>query len=400
MDVDFENLALAEQVLARQKGHAEAIQAHLKTYATLDNQDLGLILQLFRPINDAILWAGDNVVSLSSQVFEAGARKMGETRQTYEEAERAAYEASASVAKKMGMTVPPYAPPSKPTLGAPKEDAGTFYCYDNENIFSRAFKDGASAREWVEGTADRIAGRVEDGLSGTRTVIETHDVRSYLPTPNASEPEIKNVRWEAGVILGGVDWLFEQLFGYSLLAEVTKPFAGNWTRIGEASISWKHSGDAITAVGENVAGLCPPMASWTGKGSEAFLVVAALASKAHIALQGPAEAVSTMISKLAEVSKMIAKLILKQLKIIQRELLILAAQAAVPVAGWVVAAADTVRKVQVIVDVVRAIYKLLETIYDFVAGTIQAKTQVVDAAFHMVDLYEALVRAAAARVFA
>ena len=76
MKIDLENMALAEQVLRRQGDHATAIGDHLTQYASLAASELGLILQLLAPINDAIVDDGLKTTDFSSKLFVAGADKM------------------------------------------------------------------------------------------------------------------------------------------------------------------------------------------------------------------------------------------------------------------------------------------------------------------------------------
>lgn len=398
IEVDFNNLALAEQVLERQGDHSRAVKQHLRQYATLDAGDMGLILQMLLPINDALLDVADQALDLSARVFDEGATRMGQTRESYVSAEREAHDRIGAVARQLGLNPSPFAPPATPTLGAPLNGAPSRYGEPDGNLFNQAFWDGYSAGEWAQETGGRAGDRVRGGLSGTRDVTEACDVRSFLVAPHADDPEIENIRWSAGVIFGGVDWIFEKLFGYSLLEEITKPFTGNWTRMKEGAFAWTHASDALNGLSQNAAGLLPSMASWTGKGSEAFLVAATATSQAHSVLSGPAGTVSTMLKGLAIAAKEAAKLILKILRKIQDRLLILAAEAAIPVAGWVAAAVTAgISLVDLTQDVLKA-YKYVNIVYDVVSGMVSGISNLSDSAFRMADLVEGLARGAAARV--
>ncbi len=117
-----------------------------------------------------------------------------------------------------------------------------------------------------------------------------------------------------------MDWLFEELVGYSLLEEVTKPFSGDWERMREAQFAWTHAGDAMSAIGQNAMGLLPPLASWTGKGSEAFVAAAGVMSQAHTVVAGPAGTVATAIKVLILLCKEAVGRILKILARVGRSL--------------------------------------------------------------------------------
>lgn len=398
MDIILSNMSLATQVLERQEGHAQAVREHLSTYARLTNGDLGLILQLLQPLNDAVVDAGEKVAEFSGKAFGAGAEKMTQTREIYLEADRQAYEAASAVASTLGASVPAYSTPSSPTLGGAQQSAPSRYDDADGNLLNQAFWDGYSMAEWADGVGEQAGGRVADGLSSSRSVSEIVDVRSYLPAPHAEDPEIESIRWKAGVIFGSVDWLFEQLAGFSLLEEATKPFAGNWVRMREASFAWTHTGDALKGLGQNAMGLLPPMSSWTGQGSEAFLAAAGVMSQVHTVAAGPAGTVSTALKAIVMLSKEIAGLILKVLKNLERKLMRMAAEAAVPLVGWAAAAVEAGFAVYDLINYAMTIYKWLNRIYDLVSGMASSVADVADNYFRMADLYEGLVRGAAARV--
>lgn len=398
MDIILSNMSLAAQVLERQEGHAQAVREHLATYARLTNGDLGLILQLLQPLNEAVVDAGEKVAEFSGKAFGAGAEKMTRTREIYLDADRVAHEATSAVASTLGVNVPAYSTPSSPSLGGAQQSAPSRYDDADGNVFNQAFWDGYSLAEWADGTGEQAGGRLADGLSSSRSVTEIVDVRSYLPAPHAEDPEIESIRWKAGVIFGSVDWLFEQLAGFSLLEEATKPFAGNWVRMREASFAWTHTGDALRGLGQNAMGLVPPMSSWTGQGSEAFLAAAGVVSQAHTVAAGPAGTVSSALKAIVMLSKEIAGLILKVLKNLERKLMRMAAEAAVPLVGWAAAAVEAGFAVYDLINYAMTIYKWLNRIYDLVSGMASSVADMADNYFRMADLYEGLVRGAAARV--
>jgi hypothetical protein len=398
MDVDFANMALAQQLLARQQSHARAMSEHLEQYARLDAGEMGLILQLFKPINDAILDGGQRVLGLSQQVFGTGAEMMGRTRETYVDADRQAHAAVTRAATAFGVGVPAYVAPAAPSLGAAQQGAPPRYADPYGDVFQQAFRDGYRGAAWVDQTVDQVTDRVRDGLGSRRTVEEQQDASAFLVTPHADDPEIESIRWKAGILIGGVDWVFEELFGYSLLEEITKPFSGNWVRMREATMAWTHVGDALGAVASNTTGVIPAMSTWTGRGSETFVVAAAASAQAHQVASSPAGTISSLIKGLTMLSKEIAGLIMKLLKRVGDRLMRMALEAAVPVAGWIAAGVEGAIAVQEIVSDVLKAYKYVNLVYDFVSGMIQGQTAVVDSALRMADLAEGLGRGVSARV--
>ena len=397
IEVNYANLGLAQQVLVRQHDSSVAVKQHLTTYGTLDQSDMGLILQLLLPINDALLNVGGRALDLSATVFEEGGKRMGETLDTYLEAERRAAERNAEVAQRLGASVPPYTPPTIPTLGAASNSAPSHYGDPEGDLFNQAFWDGYGAAEWGDDVTSQARDRVTAGLTAHPTVSESVDVRSFLPVPKADDPELENIRWKAGVIFGAVDWVWEKLFHYSLLEKITQPFTGNWTSMKEAALAWTHTSDALKALSQNAAGLLPGTASWTGKGSEAFVVAAAAVSQGHQVLSGPAATVSSMLKALATVAKFAAGMILKILRKIQDRLLMIAAEAAVPLVGWAAALITTgISAVDLAQDALKA-YKYVNIVYDAVSGMVSGIADIADSAFRMADLPEGLARGVAAR---
>lgn len=397
MHVDVASLGLAQQVLDRQQGHVEATRDHLERYARMDRGELGLILQLLHPVNEAIVDGARTVLDLSAQVYGTAATRMGETRQAYVDAEQAAAEAVEQVAAQLGVQVTPGRLPQTPPLGPAQQGAPERYGQADGNLFHQAFWDGYSAGRWAQEAGGQVGDRLRDGLAAQRSVTEYVAVREFLVPPQAEDPEIESIRWKAGILLGSVDWVFEKLFGYSLLEEITKPFAGNWVRMREASQAWKHTGDALGGVASNTTALVPPLASWTGAGSEAFLVAAAAVGRAHEAAAGVPGTISTMLTALVFLAKQVAGFVMKLLKRISERLLRMAAEAAVPVAGWIAAGIEAGFAVQEVVDDVLTAYKWINIVYDVVSGMVQGQTAVVDAMTRMGDLAEGLVRGAAAR---
>lgn len=397
MDIDFTQLQLAGQVLERQRGHADAIGTHLERYARLDAGDLGLILQLVQPITDAMVDAGIKATEFSSRAFNEGTERMQQSVTAYVDAERTAHAATAQVIGMLGGDAAPYAPPGAPTLGAPQTAAPSRYGEPDGNLFNQAYGDGSSAAEWASETRDDVTGRAKDARSGSRTVTEAVDVRSFLPTPQGDDPEIESIRWKAGPVFGSVDWVFEKLVGYSLLEEVTKPFSGDWERMRDAQIAWTHTGDAMTAIGRNSMGLLPPMASWTGKGSEAFAGAAAVISQAHTGAAGPAATIASALKVLIMLCKKAVAKILEKLEVLSEKLLRIAAKASIPVVGWIAAVADAGLTVHELIKDAQWAYKWINRIYDLASGMVSSISGIVDNAMRMADLYEGLARGAMAR---
>ena len=402
MQVDYHNLELARQVLDRQANdHLPAMKDHLGTWARLETSDLGMIRQVFNPANDVLVDVGDTVLETVQKIYAQGANSLGEVINTYLDADKQAHELLQGLAATMGHHLPSYQDPrdNPPSLGAARDDAGPYYRAGNPNLFQRAYEDGYRAGDMVrndiiEGAPER-AGRM---IGSSASVAEEDDVQSYLVTPTGSFSELENLRWSAGLILGSLDWVFEKLFGFSLLNEIVyKPFAGDWNRVQCASGVWKVAGDAMGAISKNTTGILPGLAEWTGKGSKAFTLAAAAMAYIDNAIPGIAGTISTVLKGFAYLVKTISKKIGAKLKKISYKLARIAAEAAVPVVGWAMAVFEMASTVQEIYDDFMWAYKWIGRIYSFISRIIAAKAAIIDAYRQAADVIEALGRGAVAR---
>lgn len=400
IDVDYANLHHASEVMSRQGGHLERMRDYVDAQCRLEWTDMGLILQVLLPINEAVVMLGLEVVSKAGELHIRAAGTFDQTVAAYIEADRAAYETAAAWAARIGEDFPPFVDPtgSWPALGgAVRSQSGGG---DPEpNLFQQAYEDGAGLHQYVEDEVRRVQDRV--GLVGesSRGVVEQSDVTSFLSVPSTEVSEIERMRWSAGPLLGGVDWVFEQLFGFSFLEDVImKPFAGNWSAIKRSSDAWSNIDGAFVALASNSSGLLPALGSWRGAGSEAAMVAVASIGGGMTALSYAAGYVSGVVGTVATVAKTVAIGIGMILKNLSYKLIRMAAEAAVPVIGWAVAAAETAILIADILGYLRLAYSLVNMLYDAIAGVVEAKAKLVEVAHLVADLVEGLGRAGVARV--
>ena len=209
---------------------------------------------------------------------------------------------------------------------------------------------------------------------------------------------MENLRWSAGAIVGSVDWAIEQMTGVSLLNDVVfKYLAGDWRHINMASSAWGEIGDALVAVGQNDSEVLPALAEWTGKGSELANAFITALSLAATKLKGAAGALASALKAFAFVVKLAAKKIGGYIRDIVNRALRIIAEGSVPVAGWVIAAAEIALLVDKIIKLIRDIYKVINFIIDAIESLVRAKAQMVEVADTMSNLVEAAARGIAAR---
>lgn len=265
-------------------------------------------------------------------------------------------------------------------------------------VFQQAFEDGFSLGRYTANQATRLAHRVGSAVSSNRGVVEEQDASSYLVPPSAPESELENLRWEAGYILGGLDWVFEQVAGWSILNDVVyKNIVGDWRVVSCASMAWSQLDDALVAVGQNDSGIVPALSEWTGKGSEASNAYITALSAATTSLSYAAGTVSNIVKLVSMAAKMLANFIAHKLRDISYDLAAIAAKAAIPVAGWVAAAVDVLSEMRKILDNIREIYKIVNIVYDIISGMVEAKGKLVEVRYTIANLVEGGVRGGLAR---
>ena len=348
LSVEYADLSLAQQVLERQSSqHLANMRSFLKQWGDYSDggEDAGLLMMAFNPVNQEVVRIGDEVLGLLEDAHGGAADHMGQTLESYANADQQIHAALASVTEMLGGSALPFNDPrsSLPTLGAAERHASSFYGGAEPDIAGRIAQGAMGLDQYMSDFPDRLTTRADKALSGNRSISESQDASSYLVTPEAPESEMKNLRWSAGVVIGGVDWFIEKLTGVSVLNDIIfKYTVGDWRVLDRAKTAWSEIGDALVAVGQNDSEILPALSEWTGKGSEAANAFITALAGATTALNGAASTVSGIIKNVSRVVKQAAKLIGKQLKRLQDKCLRMIAESSVPVAGWIVAAGEAV----------------------------------------------------------
>jgi hypothetical protein len=426
VEVSYPTLVQAQQVLVRQQGHAEAIGRYLRAEGGI-HDDTGVLLAMLAPPALAVLEAGTRAAELTGQVTAHAAVTVGRCVEAYVDADRSAYEEQARLAARLGATMAAWSNPADgvPDVGPPAGGAPDGFGDPAQWFSGKVAEDmlraglspsplrplavAAAAGRGVVDAVGPGAGQLVDagrGLVGdvagwagpAGAVQETADPRSYLVTPDLGVNEVQELRWSAGVVLGGIDWVAEQLVGFSILEEVVfKPFGGDFQDIKRAAAAWSGTGQAFTAIAENLAGLTSPTTSgWQGEAGDAFRGAMVAGSGAFLGASHAAVAISGLATNIAYVSQAACIAIGMLLKKVSEKLIRLAAEAAVPVVGWVAGAAEAVILVQDIISYVRLAYSIIEGVVDAIDGFIGGQQQLFQTLGVLEDLAEYATRAARA----
>lgn len=404
LSVEYADLSLAQQVLERQSSqHLANMRSFLKQWGDYSDggEDAGLLMMAFNPVNQEVVRIGDEVLGLLEDAHGGAADHMGQTLESYANADQQIHAALASVTEMLGGSALPFNDPrsSLPTLGAAERHASSFYGGAEPDIAGRIAQGAMGLDQYMSDFPDRLTTRADKALSGNRSISESQDASSYLVTPEAPESEMKNLRWSAGVVIGGVDWFIEKLTGVSVLNDIIfKYTVGDWRVLDRAKTAWSEIGDALVAVGQNDSEILPALSEWTGKGSEAANAFITALAGATTALNGAASTVSGIIKNVSRVVQQAAKLIGKQLKRLQDKCLRMIAESSVPVAGWIVAAGEAVAAAQELYDTIKKIYRIINLILTAIENMAQAQAQIIEIRYTISNIAEAAARGAAARV--
>ncbi|KAA9135454.1 hypothetical protein [Microbacterium caowuchunii] len=395
MRVDYAQLTLSSAVLRRQSDeHVPAMVAYVKSHSVLTPSDTGIILLPFTGISLAVSVIGVEILEGLGTVLRTAADKVDGAAAAYAAQEQRTYEAAAQAMRSIGAGVPPFADPRAggPTLPAAAGGAPAGHGDAEPWLFGQAYDAGKGLVTGTRGIVEDISSAADSWGPGPTGVIERQNPSSYLVTPNAAKSEIESMRWGAGPLLGGVDWVFEQVAGFSLLEDVImKPFAGDWTGIEEVSLAWQHLGQASRAMADNAAGLVEQGEFWDGEAGLAFRGGMVALGTTMYGVGAACDSVSGTVGTLVIVSKAGAATIGFILNKISVKLLRIAAEAAIPIAGWIVAAVEGAILVTEVFSLVRLIYTVVDTIFDAIEGAVQARAQLVETLLLVEDLMQFLV---------
>lgn len=390
--VDYGQLMLTEQLLRRQTEHSTAIGNYITANCDISGHLGNGLLNVLAPISTGVVYLGGQAAGVVGTLSGVAADATRATLDTYVDADEQAHERFAQLMSRLGTSTAPYVDPrdNPPTLGAAQSNAGAGYGDGSSNIFGKAAEIGESAADLVTGTVDsagdRIGGWTGGGSAG---VVERSDPSSYLVTPDLNENFAQDLRWSAGIILGGLDWIAEFFLGYSVLEEgVMKPFGGDWEYIKKASVAWSNTGQACMELSSNFSGLPEQTVSWEGQAGDEFRAAMAALAGAVLGLSYACDYVSGLVGQVGLVSTLACSAIGGILGFIANNLLALAVEAALPVVGWASMIVHAITIIPMVISGVRMIYQLIDAILDAIQDFLAGKEKVVQSVLALEDIVE------------
>ena len=173
-------------------------------------------------------------------------------------------------------------------------------------------------------------------------ITESVDASARITPPVSGEANFgDDLRWKAGPLLGGLDWLLEQLTGCSPIETMVKPLSGDWVALDNGRIAWLNCAALADDVSLNFTDLASQTsAEWAGNGSAAFQNRAISIGDTFTQYGDGCRAMGEAMEGLISLAKATAETIVTILGILGDALTRIAAQAAVPVIGWITGAVD------------------------------------------------------------
>lgn len=180
------------------------------------------------------------------------------------------------------------------------------------------------------------------GTSVPDSVRELEDPQSALSSvPTSGEKDIgESLRWRAGLLLGGLDWLISQIVDPGPIELLVRPFSGDWKAIDVSRLAWGQAAVAVGCVGRNIEGLPTMLGTWEGEAKTAFTSRSGEISDALYDFGDGCLAMSDVSGALLDLAKMTGESIATILGVLGDWLTRLAIEAAIPIAGWIAGAID------------------------------------------------------------
>jgi hypothetical protein len=395
--IEYHTLSLSQQVLERQRAHATAIQQYLPANADIGDST-GALLSLFDPLSQAAIAVAGEAAGILGSIELAAAASVGDTARDFADSDGKVGDSFSKLIARLGASSPDggYPDLGGPSLGSAGSSAPSDYGSVDSNLVEKA-----------QGTIDNITGSAGTAaemiarigsLGAPTSVTEMTDASSYLVAPQAPENPVQDLRWSAGALLGGIDWVAEKFIGFSILDRcVFHPLAGDWQGIYRGCEAWAHAGDAAKAIAQNHAGLVASTpTTWEGMSGNSFRGAMTAVAGGALGLSEAYAYASGMIKTLSTVCKLACTGIGMALKWIANTLLEMAAEAATPVIGWAVGAFNGYKQIQGVITKVKLVYTILETIASAIEDFVEAKTAILDKLGLLEDLLSGIGKSAAA----
>ncbi|MET7989456.1 hypothetical protein ABZU76_00965 [Amycolatopsis sp. NPDC005232] len=162
-----------------------------------------------------------------------------------------------------------------------------------------------------------------------------------------------------------VEWIFQQITGQTLTQMFIEPITGDFSKISADAEAWRNIAEAMKAFSTVMVGNEKILGdSWSGPASLAHKAYVDLGWRAGLAAEaGIAELIAKGFELLSDTSQKLAAKALDLLKSLIDRLLVMAAEACVPIAGWI---ADAITGLSEILPLINSLISIIDMIKDIV----------------------------------
>jgi hypothetical protein len=353
--VEFEELALVQQVLDRQRAHAAAVGRYLDDRARFRG-DSGPLLGGFAPLCDAAAALGARAASALERLAGQRAHAATVTLDAYADAEADVHAALGRVGDAVGVETGPFRDPRHETVVL--EPSSTTADADYGSWALTGFGDVGDTLT----TAGRQVADLPDATLASG-VLEVSDPESYLVAPDLGQDYMSGLRMHARTRLREFEWVLEQVAGVGVLEDrILKPFAGDWSQVKGVSMAWEHAGRALVETAANLTALPRQLQGWEGEAAARFGANMTSTAEAVLRASYAFEFTAMLAGALAETARAVARAVADLVDAVAAVLAGLAADAAVPVVDWSAGAFEAYDAVGDILLVLREIDRLTEEI--------------------------------------
>lgn len=198
------------------------------------------------------------------------------------------------------------------------------------------------------------------------TVAEITNPTSGLMCPAPTTDDFgESLRWRAGPLLGGLDWLLEQLTQTSAIRSLVEPIAGDWVGLSQGQQAWTDAQRIAVDVGRNLGANAEPV-GWTGEAAQAYgRRILEVADSFEQYGEGCA-AMAEVTGALVELTQTTAEAIADILGFLGDWLSRALVQLSIPVVGWAVGVVDGVISSAAAIDRINQGLRLIQTVIDTV----------------------------------
>lgn len=389
MTVRFGTLSLSQQVLERQRDHAERMAGFIASSTDISDAT-GELLAMFDPLSRAATALGEQGARAVAHLHGGTAAAVGHHAADVRSTDQGVGQTFSTLLGDLGSggAAGDYPDLGGPTLGPAAEGAPDGYGSVDSHLIDKAASIGDDIAESI---SDTLGIASDLGGWGEETPVrELVDASSFLVPGEAPDNFVQDLRWSAGALLGSIDWVAEQFIGFSILDRcVYRPLAGDWQGIYRSAQAWNHAGDATFAIARNGAGLVASTpAGWRGLSGNAFRLAMTAMTEACIGLSAAFATAGSYTRTISTACKLACTGIGAALNTIANKLLRMAAQAATPVVGWASAAFTVYKDVNDVIRNVRLIYTIIETVASAIQDFVSAKTAILDRVSVIEDLVQ------------